>query len=136
MKVWDRLSACALCIVMMALGILATLAPAQGEALYRCDGAVPLYTNDASSGCPVYEPRSRLSRAPRGATWADVKAIASEVERRPAVANPPAGCAEYREWNELNTRTQGGTINQTTEDRQRFQALQKQFGLPGAPSGC
>jgi len=111
------------------------------ETLFRCSGQVELYTNVAEYGCPVYAPHSTLGIVRHGATREEIFQKASGSVTVPARMPTeqfitPKVCTLYAEWLALNERTVGGTLNQTTQDRQRWQALARMFTVVGIPVAC
>jgi hypothetical protein len=103
---------------------------ADAKPLYLCDeGQSVLLTDDASRGCPAYEPQAELITVPDGATWADVEwAVALKLAARPSPAMQRAEkvrtdpCAL---WLDLNLDTDGGLDMKTSENTRKWLALSR-----------
>ena len=124
-------------IVAAAL-VTAVLLPAYSRAdssqLYRCpDGMV---TNRAEMLCEPYETTGRVVIMPGGSNFAAVRPLLGEPaprEQAQPLPAPSGVCQLYNEWVDLNLATDGGHVNQTTEDRQRWVALSRIFTAIGKP---
>lgn len=117
------LSGLLICVASYAMG-------ADAKPLYVCDdGTTVLLTDDASRGCPAYEPRADLITVPAGATWADVEwAVAVKL------AEQPSSAGEWRQkvvaeacalWLDLNLSTDGGLDMHTSENTRKWRALSR-----------
>jgi hypothetical protein len=136
----------AVCISLLTASALC--AQESGEAsipdkIYRCDRAVPLFTNKASYNCEEYEPRGAVRVAPNGMMFLGPPPTAgpsdmtrSQVMPEPAVALEESHlCQLYDEWLTLNERTSGGFFYQTTAQAARWFTLSRIFSSIGAPVG-
>ncbi len=117
------LSSLLICVAPYATG-------ADAEPLHVCDdGTTVLLTDDASRGCPFYEPRADLITVPTGATWADVEwAVAVKMAEQPS---PAVQCRKEvladacALWLDLNLNTNGGLDMRTSENARKWLALSR-----------
>lgn len=136
-------------VIVMALGTMASFAiasAAAGNELYRCPG--DLFTNRPRPGCQAYELTSELSlvvEAPQRSTYLTPPVMASPSTPLlvvPLVSTVAASarsevqqeiCALYKEWQDINLRTGGGVIFESTQSIPRWLALSRIFTAIGAP---
>lgn len=117
-------------VCLLLLGMVPLAHEVDAKPLYLCDdGATVLLTDDASRGCPVYEPRAELITVPAGSTWEDVEwAVAVKLAERPSPVSRRRQqvlddvCAL---WLDLNLSTDGGLDMRTTEHTRKWLALSR-----------
>ena len=109
--------------------------PEQAVTLYACDdGQTVLLTDNASLGCPVYEPQAQLITVRDGATWAEVEwAVATSNpeafqprEQPTRIVQPEAARRDVcQQWIDLNRMTDGTLDMGGTANTQTWLALSR-----------
>jgi hypothetical protein len=118
---------------MLSMVILAT-------AMWVCPGNV--FSDVEKPGCkPFVEEHGTVNvepTMPQGAGLSTPSAPPAQPERRRDQSEPSVNeelCAMYKEYVELQVKTQGGFQTSGTEELQRWQTLKRMFQM-SAPPNC
>lgn len=107
-------------------------------ALWVCPG--DLYTTEPRQGCRPFEPSGHGSVStvpeppaePAAPAYPPAEREDASPQRRRS--GPSEICALYKEYIALELKTQGGFVNESTEEVERWQTLKRMFQNSPAPS--